>query len=303
MRKSAHVSEAPAPPAAEEVTRLSAWQRQLIAAYSQRYREAARWKLAVWSLDAALFLAGLVVWTAWGATPVLGILSASYLLLTRVVLRPELSRAHADAVKLQEQFEVDLFCLPWNEGLMGTEIGAGDVVDLSSRFRGDPTELHVWFVTSSRVPHELRVLLCQWQNCSWGRNDHARFARVVLVGIALSLAATLVLGITRGATLPEYLTTLAMPSLPWLLDLADLFALHRRASIRRGEIERRVHALLGAASSANVPAAETLRGIQDAIARNRTDAGRIPKWFYRLFRRRNFEAHRVAVEHLVEDWH
>jgi SMODS-associating 4TM effector domain len=302
VSSSAETGDVPESPAVQEAERLTAWQEQLIAAYSQRYREAARWKLAVWSLDAALFLAGLVVWTVWGSRPVLGIMSAAYLLLARVVLRPELSRAHAEAVKLQEQFEVSLFRLSWNEGLMGTEMGAGDVADLSRRFRGDPTELHTWFVVSPDVPHEVRVLLCQWQNASWGRKDHARFARTVIALIALSIATTLAFGILQDATLTDYLTTLAMPSLPWLLDLADLSALHRRASARRSEIEQRVNALLNGASSTNVPTTETLRAIQDTIARNRSDAGRIPAWFYRLLRRRNFEAHRIAVRHLVEEW-
>src|SRR4051794_23335842 len=114
---------------------------RLIAAYTQRYREAGRWKAATWAGSAMLFAAGLIFAAARSEAAARGLVAWGYLLSSRAVLRPEMTRAHREGVVLQEQYDVNLFGLPWNLGLAGPPIKQVDVEDLAERFSGDASEL------------------------------------------------------------------------------------------------------------------------------------------------------------------
>jgi hypothetical protein len=292
MGGSAHAGE-PAPRLAE----------RLIAAYTQRYQEAARWKLATWVGSASLYVAGLVTGMVSDGAPVLGLVASGYLLCSRLVLRPEMTRAHREGVVIQEQYDLDLYALSWNPGLAGRPVPLPDVEDLAGRFKGDSTDLSAWYANGGKAPHGARVLLRQLENATWGRWDHRRFAVAATGALVASVAATVLVGLSQDVGLDTYVSTLAAPALPWLLDLADLAALHWRASARRGEIEADL-----AERWAQLPAgpgdpigAEVLRGYQDRIFAVRRASGRVPTWFYRLYRDRNHEAFQAAANRMLAE--
>lgn len=276
---------------------------RLIAAYTQRYREAAAWKTAIWIGGAVLFLGALTVATFVGEKAVLGLLGSGYLLASRLVLRPEMTRTHRDGVVIQEQYDVESFGLPWNQGLTGSKAPLVDVEDLARRYPGDPAALAGWYVEAGGAPAGAAVLLFQLENVSWGRRDHRRFATLAVAILAISLGATVTVGMLDNVSLSMYVSTLLAPSLPWLLDLADLSVVHWRAASTRGEIEDDLNALwsgLSGGADSEVPS-ETLREAQDRIfiARRRFD--RVPTWFYRLRRDRNQVAFQAAASRMLEE--
>ncbi|HEY8502548.1 MAG TPA: S-4TM family putative pore-forming effector, partial [Solirubrobacterales bacterium] len=161
---------------------------RLIAAYSQRYREASRWKTATWVGAGLLFLTSLVTVAVGHGVTVLGLVGSAYLLCSRLILRPEMTKAHRDGVLLQEQYDTSVFGLPWNRGLAGGPLSIMDVEDLAGRFRGNPEDLVTWYVDTGEAPVGARVLLRQLENATWGRWDHRRFAVAVLILLLVSIA-------------------------------------------------------------------------------------------------------------------
>jgi hypothetical protein len=286
----------------EEGTTLNAnapseYQRRLMAASWQRYREAGRWKLFLWGCDLTLFVVGVALWELTGTVAELATAAAVFIVAKRLVVDPERTRAHAEAVRLQEQCEVDMFGLPWNQGLAGRPISPADAYEIAQRFRGDMRRLDTWYVPVDGLAPRSGVLLRQWENASWAARDHRRFWRLVSSVFLLSLVSTLVAAALRHASLAEYLVGLVLPSMPWLLDLADLAAANRRASLSRAEIEATAQQLLYSASNTE-PDIRTLREIQDALYRSRSEVGHVPDWFYRLFRKRNQRLYLDVVQHL-----
>lgn len=275
--------------------------RRLISAYSQRYREAARWKTAAWIGSALLFVAGLGFGAAGEDASGLGLLASGYLLCSRLVLRPEMTRAHREAVALQEFFDTRLFSLPWNPGLVGKLPALVDVEDLARRFSGDASGFSTWYVGASAAPPGARVLLWQLENVSWGRRDHRRFAVFSAIVLVLSAGATVVVGLARDISLTVYVSVLAAPALPWLLDVADLTTLHWRAAGRRGEIEAELTETWRTAAGNGAIPAETLRAAQDRIFAARRSTGRVPTWFYRLYRTRNQAAFAAAAAQMLDE--
>lgn len=279
---------------------------RLIAAYTQRYREAARWKALTWVGSAGLFLTGLVFASVGKDAAGLGLGAAGYLLCSRLVLRPEMTRAHRDAVVLQEQYDISVLLLPWNSAIASQPIALVDVEDLARRFRGDAGALSPWYVDGGEASPSVRTLLCQLENAAWGRRDHRRFAVLIAIVLVLSMAATVVVGLIHEVSLASYVSMLAVPALPWLLDLADLAALHWQASARRGEIEKEVTDLWESLPSGAgvIVSTESLRRIQDRIFTVRRSSGRVPSWFYRLYRNRNHEAFQAAAQRMLasKDW-
>jgi hypothetical protein len=274
---------------------------RLIAAYTQRYREAGRLKIVTWTGSALLFLGSLACVALSTQTAELGLFAAAYLLSTRTVLRPELTRSHRQGVTLQEQYDVNIYGLPWNEGMAGRRAAQIDIEDLAERFRGDMRALSEQYVSPQNAPHGAWVLLRQLQNMSWGGRDHRRFALISIACLVSSIAATVTLGIVEKLSLSAYVSTLAVPALPWLLDLVDLIGVHWRASSGRAEIEARISDVwdtLASDAGVHVPTA-TLRTLQDRIYTVRLSFGRVPGWFHARYRERNHQAFQAAANRML----
>lgn len=281
---------------------LGEFQDRLIAAYTQRYHEAAVWKTIIWLGSAALFVAALVIAAFDGGAAALGLVGSGYLLCSRLVLRPEMTRGHREGVAIQEQYDVDAFGLPWNKSLGGKALSPMDVEALAERFSGDPSSLADWYVAAEGAPPGAQVLLRQLENAWWGRRDHRRFAVFSTVSLVLSVGATILVGLGRDVSLATYVSSLIAPSLPWLLDLADLSVLHWRAAAARDDLESDLIACWNALGpeGPDVPL-ERLRENQDRIFIARRRFGRVPTWFYRLSSDSNEKAFRSAADRMLTE--
>jgi hypothetical protein len=274
---------------------------RLIAANMQRYREAAAWKTAIWVGAGVLFLGALTVAVFVGEKAILGLIGSGFLLASRLILRPEMTRAHQEGVIIQEQYDVESFGLPWNQSLAGSQVSLVDVEDLADRYRGDRAAISDWYVEAGNAPPGAAVLLRQLENVSWGRRDHRRFAALAVAALGISLGATIAVGLSAGVSLAAYVSTLLVPALPWLLDLVDLSVLHWRAAATRGEIEADLNALwTGLGNDGSDVSEDVLRKVQDRILIVRRRFGRVPTWFYRLYRDRNEAAFDAAAARMLK---
>ena len=124
--------------------------------------------------------------------------------------------------------------------------------------------------------------MCQRSSAVWGRRQH-RLYGYLLRGVAILWGIVgIVVAIAHDASTAAYLVTVALPSLPALLDASELADMHMAAANSRERLEERVDSLL----QGGEPESQDLRDIQDQLFSMRVTPSIVPQWFYRLVRTR-----------------
>jgi SMODS-associating 4TM effector domain len=257
---------------------------RLLVASGNIYRRGRRMQLAGGSLNLGLALASpLVLLYQPNLGPLIGAIAGAWLFVSRRLLRPFTVRFQVEGATIQDMFDCAVLGLPWNDAL-ARRVAPEDVAAASRKIKGIGT-LTDWYPADGEAAWPNSVLLCQRSNAVWGRRQH-RLYGYTLRGIAVAWGIVgIIIAMVHGATTAEYLVTIALPSLPALLDATELADTHLAASDNRERIEQRVDGLL---LQDSVPASD-LREIQDQLFALRATPSIVPQWFYRALRGR-FEA-------------
>ena len=275
---------------------------ELLRADTWYYVRAKRWHL-IKMLGMLLFALAsplvLFLKPGWGAA--IGALAGAWVLLGRTALSWFDDHNAQIAVTIQEQFDVELFDLDWNEGLAGHRAGAEDIATAARKIHDDG-HLRNWYPHVDRAPWPLNVLLCQRSSAAWGRRSHASYATIVCTTGVAWLIAGIVMAVVAHATVAAYLVTIFLPSQPAFLDTADLFRGHRRLSGEKGTLEHRIDALW----SSGIKNLESVTGqhcreVQDQSYHLRRSGLQIPDRLYRLLRERDERAMQDAAARMMRD--
>lgn len=256
----------------------------LIAAYSRRYKTAARWRrlrvLGTYSLALLTPLLGLL-WP--GRAALIGALAAAWLVIGRTVFSYIEQTYSARAADIQEILDTELFGLPWNGAVAGRQDRVREDIAEAAPHRRQPTHRN-WYNAVDATPWPADVLLCQLQNVAWGRRNHrAYLPYLVACGLALVLL-DLAWAIGRDMSVYDFLILLFLPTAPALLDLADLILSHHRHGQAKGRTEDNIRELLQRLTGGEQIDRDECRRVQDAIYQLRCTGPRIPAWFYRHHR-------------------
>ena len=225
--------------------------------------------------------------------------AGAWVLVGRSLLAMAERRQLLLAVTMQEQFDTELFDLPWNEALAGHRLAAEDIAD-AARHVADDTALRDWYAETKEAPWPLDVLLCQRSSAVWGRRSHTDYALFLSVLTGAWFLVTIAMGLIANVSLGGYLIRLFLPSQPAFLDALDLIREHRRLAAKKHDIEILTDALWSA--GCDEPAriqVEHCRNIQDLSYQLRRDGPQIPQWFYRRHRERDQRAMTVGVDRLL----
>ncbi|MFG2006182.1 S-4TM family putative pore-forming effector [Spirillospora sp. NPDC048911] len=202
------------------------------------------------------------------------------------------------AAVVQEAFDVRLFRLPWNGPLAGEQVGAQEVSQLSSRFKGQDSRLQGYYEVPALVP-PYDVLACQVQNLGWGARVRRRYANVLVTVLAFWVIAGVAVGVLTQMTLGELLLRWYIPALGVLL--VGLEAARGQRSVAADR--ERVLTMLRGRLDRSAPDHELealARQIQDVLLLTRQRVPRVPDWFFSRFQgqdRRDFQA---AMNEFVE---
>jgi SMODS-associating 4TM effector domain len=214
----------------------------------------------------------------WGA--VLGAIAGGWLFVSRQVLASFRRTFQRDGAKAQEAFDCAVFGLPWNHALARPlsheEIGG------ASRKMTKLDKLRDWYPTSIDRAWPSSVIVCQRSSIVWARRQHHAYAYVLRTVAALWGVVGVVVALAHGATLTDYLVTIALPSLPALLDASELADRHLASATDREALEQQVDAFLGG----DLATQQTVREIQDQLFSLRSESPIVATWFYRLVRSR-----------------
>ncbi len=221
--------------------------------------------------------------------PLLGAIAGGWLFISRQVLAPLRRTFQLNGAKAQELFDCAVFDLPWNDALARPlsheEIGG------ASRKMTKHDKLRDWYPAGADTVWPASVIVCQRSGIVWARRQHRAYAYVLRTVATLWGIVGVVVAIAHGATLADYLVTIALPSLPALLDASELADRHLASAGDREVLEQRVDAILAGNSATH----QTLREIQDQLFSLRAESPIVAAWFYRLVRSRFEQDMRYAA--------
>lgn len=228
------------------------------------------------------------------AGPTLGAIAGVWVFASRLVLEPLRLRQQAKGARIQEMFDVEVLGLDWNASLV--ERVSEEEVRKASKKLDTAEGIADWYPMKSDIAWPGSVLVCQRSNAVWARRQHEGFGVVLIIAALVWGLVGVLIAIIDRATLAEYLTTIALPSLPAMLDAADMAKGHLRAAAARRLLEFRTDGLIG---SQQLATTGDLREIQDQLFGLRADAPVVPNWFYKLVKPQYETDMLYAAEHLA----
>jgi hypothetical protein len=275
---------------------------ELLCASTWHYKVAKRWHLVrvTGTLGFALAAPVITFWlpqaASWVAT-----FAALWVLAGRTFLgKAEDSEMHA-AVTAQEQFDTELFGLPWHETLAGRQLAGEDILEASNHIKGAARDRKKnWYANADNAPWPLNVVLCQRSSAAWSRRSHQRYAQILATAAGSWFVAGIIMGIAAHVSLSGYLIMLFLPSQPAFLDAMELIRSHRTTAEQRGRIEAQADKLWerGLSNRALVTANEC-RVLQDLNYRQRRHYPQVAESYYRFRRARDEDAMKRTVERML----
>jgi len=244
------------------------------------------------------FIAPWVILWAPDAKVTLDIVGAVAILLSIL-----LGRIVGDMVKqaatVQEQFDVDVFDLPWNRTLVGNKITPELIHAADAAFTGDRRKLENWYANTDNLPRPLDVLVCQRSGLVWDRRlrrSYAALFNAVTVGY---LAFGIVIGVVTHQMLSGYIAALFIPSVPALLEGVRIVKEHSEIATEEERISDDVLDLWE--RGLDDPTAATIdecRRLQDCTYIKRSRGPLVPDRWYWLFQERHEKDMRATVAEL-----
>jgi hypothetical protein len=188
------------------------------------------------------------------------------------------------ASKIQEEFDVDLFKIPWNNVLVGDKISHEEISYAKRKFKGNLFKFKNWYKGISEFPYPLDVLLCQRSNLVWDWRLKKVFSIVIFFVLISYFVLTIVWSFMIDLKLIEYILGLFVPALSGYLIAIDEGIEHYKASVKREELEMKINKLLDLVlKDWRLLGIDKLRQIQDCIFRFR-NGPLVPDWFYWIYR-------------------
>ncbi len=275
---------------------------EVLCASTWHYKKAKRWHLVrvAGTLGFALAAPVITFWwqeaASWVAT-----LAALWVLAGRTFLSKAEDSEMLAGVTAQEQFDVELFGLPWHDTLAGRQLAREDILEASNHIRGDErSRKKNWYANSDKAPWPLNVVLCQRSSAVWSRRSHQRYAQILAIAAGCWFVAGIAMGIAAHVSLSGYLIMLFLPSQPAFLDAMELIRSHRAAAEQRGRIEAQSDKLweLGLSNRALVTVVEC-RVLQDLSYQQRRHYPQVAEWYYRYRRARDEDIMKRSVERML----
>lgn len=250
---------------------------RLLAAQKHIYTEAK--KLHRWRITGAIVLAGIspiIVFFLPDFKPLLLMISAIYLIVVWIFKGTEITKVKQAAI-IQEQFDTELFKLPWNQTLVGDKLAPELIYAADREFRDDRRKLKDWYVDPGDIPFHLCVLICQRTNIVWDWKLHQKYWKVIAIATIFWFIITIIILIISKISPYDYVVGLLLPSAPALIQGIDISKEHYEVAKEKEYRANEISKILE--KNPNSVTIEQCREIQNYIYFNRKGPF-VPDWFY-----------------------
>ena len=172
--------------------------------------------------------------------------------------------------KLQEQFDTELFELPWNEILCKSKITTDTRIDLAKEYDGN--DLTNWYSleVDSSLPKAIAIILCQRINFSWELKLRKRFVTFLIILLVAYYGIFIGFFVAKNIGFYDILLLIA-PSLSFLTyGVQNSLSLRNHINSKNETLSQIDNLLNKYSESREEPNNGTLRQIQDIIYTERT---------------------------------
>ncbi|RFM31937.1 S-4TM family putative pore-forming effector [Chitinophaga silvisoli] len=200
-----------------------------------------------------------------------------------------ISNLRTNAAKIQEQFDCNVYNMPWNKINSGNKAERHIIAKNAKKYISDPeSPLENWYdIKIDNLPQDMAILRCQETNLFYDSELRERFKRSSLYCCILLFAIELLIGFNNNVTVQAFISNIVAPLLP-AIALTIKIVLDNMKSIKASvELKKQVDAI---EANKGVLTMENLRQIQDKIYCSRRDSALVPDWFYNLKRKELEEA-------------
>lgn len=241
------------------------------------------------------------VWL-WPSTSTLfGAAAGLWVFVARVIFVPMRDHLRLRGALVQDMFDTDVLGLDQNPSLPEPPspeevVRKAKRAEKKTRRKRKPWDVTNWYPIQTQTRWPQSVLICQRSSVVWARRQHQWYGVFLhIVAVAIVSGGVVIFSIAE-ATLLEYITSIALPSAPALLDALEEAREHLRASKARERLESATNKEIQRGSTTHA----RLRAIEDELFSLRQQAPLVPEWFYHL-RRDQYEADmREAAKELTE---
>lgn len=276
-------------------------QLRVLAAQRRLYSDAKQLSVArVTVLACGSILAPLAALVIPEGRAIVGGLFTALLAVVHLVGAAREKRCNRDAASVQEQFDVTVFRMPWNEVLADRPTPTL-IADAARRYDG-PSTLSDWYPETQGVPRPLDVLICQRSNLGWGAALHRGWAARLMWAVLSVTGVAVVIGLVGGFSLADFLLVVLLPLLPLLREGYEGFRAHSDSAEEKIELEQRIMALWR--TGLQTPDCVTVndcRAVQDRILMIRRTNAVIPDWYHNRRRSAYEAAMRTSADDLVAE--
>jgi SMODS-associating 4TM effector domain len=226
--------------------------------------------------------------------PLLGAIAGGWLFISRLFLEPFRREHQLKGAQAQELFDCTVLGIDWNDALV-RRMSEEEIRKASGSLKG-VERMKGWYPATGTLSWSESVLVCQRANAVWSRRQHQAYGRILAIVAGAWAVVGIAIAVADHASLGQYLTTIALPSLPALLDATEIARSHGEAASRRQVIEDQTDALLRRRGASD----KDIRENQDQLFGLRRDDPLVPEWFYRLIKSNFEEDMRYAAERIDE---
>lgn len=210
-------------------------------------------------------------------------IGAIWALISEIFLKTIEKREIREGAIIQEEFDTDLFKIPWNLNLVGSKITPELIISADREFKGDRSKLKNWYPNTGNTTRPLDILLCQRSCIVWDWRLRGIYITAVAVASIGWFAIEVIIAIALNLSLLNFFLTLFLPSSALYLIAFDIIKDNYELLGLRQKLDNKVAKLLSSNRNNSVTI-KKCRDIQDDLFRLRSKGALIPNWFYSIFR-------------------
>lgn len=186
--------------------------------------------------------------------------------------------------KIQEKFDLSLFNIPQNDGLIFSDVSPEIIHKGAEKFKGNEEDLKNWYGGLKKSSHYLKVLLAQRTNVIWGNELKEKFKVLVLILMILTVLSPIFLSFLLNLSFQDSIVFIFIPFSPLLYITIKSYSKLKSQISNNKVIDKKI---LLDCENFDSKAIDRCRIYQDYIfTENRVKSILIPDWFYKIFRNR-----------------
>lgn len=227
------------------------------------------------------------------------LIAIAWALLSEIFLRRLEAESIKKAATVQEQFDVDLFGLPWNEILVGKKVTSELIHSENRNFTGERETLKNWYADTNSFPYPLSVLICQRSNIVWDWRLRREYGYFILLSTFVLLIGGIIFGIILHLVLFDYLTGIFIPQFAAIHLCIDVSRNQLALANEKEQKENVVNDLIDKGiENPDLISLAQCREIQNFIYHGRVFGSLVPDLYYNRLK----EQYELDMQAVVENY-